>query len=125
MRIVVARTAFLLLLVVSLVMFLMPAPEPSPATPDDKLVHALTFAALALSGLWARVPPVPLGLGLLGYAVLTETLQALLPIERHGDALDALADAVGVVVVLGAALLLARRRHRDVMRSGSNSDHLV
>ncbi len=125
MRIVVARTAFLLLLVVSLVMFLMPAPEPSPATPDDKVVHALTFATLALSGLWARVPLVPLGLGLLGYAVLTETLQATLPIDRHGDPLDAAADAVGVLVVLGAALLVTRLRRRDVTRSGSNSDHLV
>ena len=125
MRLVVARTAFLLLLVVSLVMFLAPAPESSPAAPDDKLVHALTFATLAVSGLWARVPVVPLGLGLLGYAVLTETLQALLPIERHGDALDAAADAVGVVLVLGAALLVASRRRRDVIRSGSSSDHLV
>ena len=125
MSLVVARTAFLLLLVVSLVMFLAPAPESSPAAPDDKLVHALTFATLAVSGLWARVPVVPLGLGLLGYAVLTETLQALLPIERHGDALDAAADAVGVVLVLGAALLVARRRRRDVIRSGSSSDHLV
>jgi hypothetical protein len=124
-RIVVARTAFLLLLVVSLVMFLAPAPESSPATPDDKVVHALTFATLALSGLWARVPLVPLGLGLLGYAVLTETLQAVLPIERHGDALDALADAVGVVLVVGVALLVARRRRRDVMRSGRTSDPLV
>ena len=125
MSLVVARTAFLLLLVVSLVMFLAPAPESSPAAPDDKLVHALTFATLAVSGLWARVPVVPLGLGLLGYAVLTETLQALLPIERHGDALDAAADAVGVVLVLGAALLVASRRRRDVIRSGSSSDHLV
>ena len=125
MSLVVARTAFLLLLVVSLVMFLAPAPESSPAAPDDKLVHALTFATLAVSGLWARVPVVPLGLGLLGYAVLTETLQALLHIERHGDALDAAADAVGVVLVLGAALLVARRRRRDVIRSGSSSDHLV
>jgi hypothetical protein len=124
-RIVVARTAFLLLLVVSLVMFLAPAPESSPATPDDKVVHALTFATLAMSGLWARVPLVPLGLGLLGYAVLTETLQALLPIERHGDALDAVADAVGVLLVIGAALVISRRRRRDLILSGSDSDRLV
>jgi VanZ family protein len=124
-RSVVARTAFLLLLVVSLVMFLAPAPESSPAAPDDKLVHALTFATLALSGLWARVPLVPLGLGLLGYAVLTEVLQAVLPIERHGDVRDAVADAIGVVVVLAVAWAVSWWRRRDVMRCGGSSDQLV
>jgi len=45
--------------------------------------------------------------GLFGYAVLTEILQATLPIQRDGDWHDVLADTVGTLLVL---LLGARTR---------------
>jgi len=73
----------------------------SPSTPSegglhglDKAVHALLFCALAAStrwrwgrGLWAVI----------GYAVLSEVLQATLPIHRDGDVFDALADSAGAL----------------------------
>ena len=82
----------------------------SPSTPDehrfpgaDKLVHAGLFALLAVS------TRLRFGRGLalvLAYGVLSEVLQAVLPIGRDGGAADALADAVGASV----GWLAARRR---------------
>jgi hypothetical protein len=69
----------------------------------DKAVHAAGFAALAFA--WRRAGG---GLGavlVLGalLAGATEALQALLPIQRHGDPIDAAFDLAG----LAAGCLLA------------------
>lgn len=107
---VLRRTVFLLLLAASLYAFL------SPATPDggpegsDKVVHALIFATLTLTGGWAGLRPLPLAAGLAAYAVSTELLQATLPLGRHGDPLDMLADLVGVGLGLAVAAGLRRAR---------------
>lgn len=97
------------LLVLSLFAFFLPGsslPEGPPVS--DKLEHAAIFFALAVSGRFAGFRTKPLLLGLLGYAVASELLQALLPIRRHGDVRDVLADAVGVLAGLAfVALLLA------------------
>ena len=77
-----ARSVFAGLLGISLVMFLPPGDDVSAAAPNDKLVHGLTFVALAVAGRWAGIRPVRLGLGLAAYAVVTEILQAVLPIDR-------------------------------------------
>lgn len=60
---------------------------------------------MALTGRFTAMPRVALTAGLLAYAVGSEVLQGLLPLGRTADPLDALTDALGVV--LGIAL--ARR----------------
>ncbi|ASO21388.1 hypothetical protein FHR81_002359 [Actinoalloteichus hoggarensis] len=100
---------FPLALVISLVVFFMPAsgvPSAPPGT--DKLVHAAVFAALAATGLGAGVARLPLFLGLAGYAGLTEVLQAVLPLGRSGDPWDVLADLVGLALGWGLLRLGGR-----------------
>ena len=96
----VRRTVFAILLGVSLVLFLTPGDDVPQGGPDDKVVHLLTFVALAACGRWAGVPWVVLGIGLAAYAAVTEILQAVLPIDRDGDVHDVLADVTGVVLGL-------------------------
>jgi hypothetical protein len=108
-----ARSVFAGLLLVSLVMFLLPGEDLSPNAPNDKVTHLLTFTVLALSGRWATVPVLPLLVGLTAYAAATEVLQALLPINRHGDVWDLLADVAGVLLGLAVTWAVARSRSRD------------
>jgi len=103
-----ARTVFALLLGISLAMFLTPGPDVPQGGPNDKLTHLLIFVALAVSGRWAAVPPVTLGIGLAAYAGLTEVLQAVLPIQRDGDVRDVLADMTGVALGLFLAWVVVR-----------------
>ena len=107
MRPQLARTVFALLLGISLAMFLTPG-EDVPQSPDDKLVHLLTFVALAVAGRWAGVPWVALGVGLAAYAGVTEILQAVLPIDRHGDVRDVLADVTGLALGLFLSWIAVR-----------------
>jgi len=102
------RGVFALSLGVSLAMFLTPGGEVSANAPNDKLVHLLTFATLAITGRWAGVTPLRLGVGLVLYAALTEVLQSLLPIDRRGDVRDLAADVAGVL--LGLFLSRVARR---------------
>ena len=110
------RSVFAGLLGISLVMFLLPGDDLSSSAPNDKLVHGLTFVALAVAGSWAGVRPVRLGLGLAAYAVATEVLQAVLPIGRHGDVRDLLADAMGIVLGLLLSWLAVRVAQRSRAR---------
>jgi VanZ family protein len=103
-----ARTVFALLLGISLALFLTPGDDVPQNGPDDKVTHAFIFMVLAVAGRWARVPPLTLGLGLVLYAGLTEVLQATLPIDRHGDVRDLLADATGVLLGLFLSWVAAR-----------------
>jgi VanZ family protein len=100
------------LLLVTTVMLLVPHDEASAGAVDDKVGHLLAFAVLALVGRWARVPTLPLLLGLAAYAGATELLQAVLPFNRHGDLRDVLADLVGLLVgtlvAMTVSLVLAR-----------------
>ena len=53
------------LVAVSLVVLFIPASDTPQLLPGlDKVVHLVLFAALALSGRWAGLPPMPLGIGL-------------------------------------------------------------
>lgn len=100
------RIVFALALCVTTYLFLTPLEHVPPGPVNsDKVVHALLFVGLALLGRHARLPAVPLGLGLVAYAIGTEVLQHLLPIHRHGDVLDVLADATGIAVGLLASRL--------------------
>jgi hypothetical protein len=103
-----ARTVFALLLGISLAMFLTQGDDVPRGGPDDKVVHALIFVALAVAGRWAQVPWLALGIGLAAYAAVTEILQATLPIKRDGNVPDFLADTVGIGVGLLLALIAMR-----------------
>lgn len=73
----------------------------SPTTPSDggiygldKIVHVGLFAALAVTTRLRFGRGLPL---VLGYAVLSEALQAVLPLGRSGGVLDAWADIAGAL----------------------------
>ena len=51
---------------------------------------------------------MPLALGLAAYGVVTEVLQAVLPIERDGSLLDLGADVGGIVIGLGLSRMATR-----------------
>jgi VanZ family protein len=79
--------------------FFTPGPDLPPTLGIwDKLGHALTFGVLALTGAYAGIWLRRLLPLLFGYAVLSEILQALLPIQRDGDWHDVLSDCIGLVV---------------------------
>ena len=75
----------------------------------DLLVHVAVFAAVALTACWAGVGARTAGLVLALEALVSEGVQALWLPGRTGDVTDLLADAVGTVVGLWAAAVLARR----------------
>ena len=97
----VPRAAFALALLVSAVVLFLPASGvPTAPAGTDKLVHLLVFAALAVTGRWAAVGPVPLGLGLLVYAGLSEVVQGTAPLGRSASLADGAFDAMGVALGL-------------------------
>ncbi|HSP38734.1 MAG TPA: VanZ family protein [Frankiaceae bacterium] len=90
--------AFLVALVASAVLLFAPStPNESTFSGSDKVVHFLIFATLAALGRRARLPVLPLVIGLVGYAVGSELVQSLEP-HRDGTPTDALADVLGVAV---------------------------
>jgi VanZ family protein len=95
---------------------------PDPAGPDsgvpgaDKVVHAVLFALLAATArlrLGARRWVLA---AVLGYAVLSEVVQAVALPDRSGDGLDVVADVAGA---LAAWALLSRRAGRPAAPEGS------
>jgi VanZ family protein len=93
------RTPFALVVLLSLWMLFSPG-STVPAGPpySDKVVHALLFAALALTGLRAGLRLPLLLVGLTAYAGASEVLQSVLPIHRDGDVADAAVDLLGVAI---------------------------
>ena len=83
----------------------------------DKVIHVLLFAGLGF--LWLRAYPhravTVLLLGI-AFGLFSEVYQHLMPIERSFSLLDALADAVGIM--LAGAVWWAMRRHRTAGESG-------
>ena len=95
----------------SLVVLFTPGPETPSVHPGvDKLIHAAMFAVLAVTGRRAGVPVGRLACGLVAYAAVSEVFQAVLPIGRDGEVLDAVADSAGVVAALVAARGVRSRR---------------
>ncbi len=79
----------------------------SPVVGIDKVAHLVLFGGVLAVGAWAGVAVRPLALALLVNAVLSELAQYLWLARRSGDVWDAVADALGVLVVW---LVLRRRR---------------
>lgn len=107
-------TPFWGVFVLSLFSFFTPGPDLPPA-PDisDKIEHAAIFAVLALTGRLAGFGVRRLLAALAAYAVVSEVLQAVLPIQRDGDWHDVVADLTGTVLALLLLLLLTRLRARS------------
>lgn len=99
---------------VALVALLLPGeivPETS-ALSADKVVHVGLFALFG--GLWLYAYPQALARVFVAgvvFGVLTEVLQGALPIGRSADPWDIVANLVGLVLGMGAAVL-ARRIQR-------------
>ena len=104
------RALFLAALAGNLVVLYAPHP---PATPGagagaDKVVHAVVFAVLVLTGLRAGLRAAWFVPVVLAHALTSEIVQEVLLPERQGDPWDALADVVGTA--LGVAAHRWRRR---------------
>lgn len=100
--------------VVSLVVLFTPASGvPSGFEHSDKIIHFVLFAALAYTSRLAGFGWVRTAVWVLGFAVLSEILQANLPLGRSGSAADALADAAGVAIGLGVASRVLPQRVRN------------
>ncbi|GGF42360.1 hypothetical protein GCM10011519_15260 [Marmoricola endophyticus] len=103
------RTAFSVLFAASAYAFLSPqAQVPGDVPVSDKLVHAVLFVLLAVTGVRAGLSWRAVLVALLAWAVVSEVLQAVLPIGRDGNVADAVADAAGVLV--GLAIVVGLRQ---------------
>ena len=90
-------------------------PSPPSTLPLDKFVHVALFAGFGLLWMGALRPALRrrsawvAGAGLL-FAVATEAGQHVLPFGRAASGLDALADAAGLALGVGAFSLASRWR---------------
>ena len=108
-----SRGAFAVAVLVSLAVLFAPADGVPFAPPGvDKVVHAVLFATLALTGRWAGLRRRPLSVLLVLYAGLSEVVQAVTPLQRSASVGDLLADVVGVLTGLQLATLVERRAAR-------------
>ena len=107
---VLPAVAFGLALLVSVAVLFTPASGVPTAPPGtDKVVHLLVFAALASTGRWAGVARLPLAVGLVGYAAVSEVVQGTTSLGRSASVADVLADLAGVGLGLLAWEWSARR----------------
>jgi len=111
------RALLALLLIAITYLALVPDPPRGVSTGWDKSNHALAFASLAFTCVWAFWPRprqwLWLAAALLAYGGAIEIVQSYLP-PRTGDWFDLLADGVGIAIGLAIAMpftvVLARRR---------------
>jgi VanZ family protein len=102
------RWLLALAMLVLLVLSLAPLSADLPSTGWDKGNHALGFAVLGLLGQWAWPGRTAIVLTtLLAYGGLIELLQSFTP-DRSAEAVDLLADWVGLLLGAGLAFLLER-----------------
>jgi len=105
----IVRLLFIAALIAVFWLALMPAPELAKLVSwQDKIEHAVLFAALALMAIagWPRHPG-RIAVSLLLYGAAMEVAQSQTG-YRFGDPYDWLADAVGLLVLVPFAL---RRTH--------------
>ena len=104
-----SRGALAVSVLVSLAVLFAPGDDVPSAPPGvDKLVHLAVFAALAVTGRWAGVRAPVLAVLLAAYALLSEVVQAVTPLQRSGSLADGLADVLGIGLGLLAWAGLAR-----------------
>lgn len=90
--------------VVALIVLFTPASGvPSGFQHSDKIIHFILFAALTYTSRVAEIGWARTALWVSAFAVLSEFLQAVLPLGRSGSVADVLADSAGVAVGLVAA----------------------
>ena len=108
-----SRGAFAVAVLVSLAVLVAPASDVPSAPPGvDKIVHVGLFLVLELTGRWAGIRQSLLGAALVGYAVVSELVQGLTPLNRSMTVGDWLADVAGIVAGLALWALILRRRAR-------------
>lgn len=102
-----AGAAFVLVAVLSLYVLFWPDPEGSGLRVPgaDKVVHAVLFGLLAGTARLRFGPAGQVLAAVLGYAAVSEVVQAVLLRGRSGDLLDLVADVAGAL----AGWLLAGR----------------
>jgi len=112
------RVVLAVTVVVQLVVLYAPrAPAVSSVPGLDKLVHAAVFGAVAWAATRCGVARWVVAVVLVAHAALSEVLQHTLLAHRSGDAVDALADTVGVGLGLLVATVLPARRPGRVRRA--------
>ncbi|GAB3563938.1 hypothetical protein GCM10027578_08560 [Spirosoma luteolum] len=81
---------------------------PTVFSASDKLTHVFIFAVFG--GLWYLngYKAWRVLLAGIGYGILIEIWQGIMPINRSFDLYDALADSIGTAAGIGVAMLLAR-----------------
>ena len=87
------------MLLASLYVLLWPSPAGGGLGPPgaDKVVHALLFAALAGTAVTRFGAGRQVLAAVVGYAAVSEVVQALLLARRSGDLLDLVADVLGAL----------------------------
>lgn len=103
------RLVFSVAVIVVFILTMIPLSDvPTIVSYQDKVEHAVAFFGLMLLG-WAGWPnrTLRLALGLVAYGLLIELCQHFFTVNRFGEALDWLADSVGVAL---AWWLVSRQR---------------
>jgi hypothetical protein len=109
------RLAFALALVLNVVILYLPVAIGPPSSLPflDKVVHATSFALIAVTGCLAGVPLKVLITLIVGESVVSEVVQGTVSVlHRDGDWADAVADLVGGALGIGGFLLWRSRRER-------------
>jgi VanZ family protein len=118
-----AHWVFAAAMVLNLAILFNPGSPGDPATfvpHRDKIVHFLSFAAVAWSGRRVGIGSLVLGAALVAHAVESELVQHFLLPRRSGDPFDALADVLGATAGLALAAVFARGpAHRGAPVAGS------
>ena len=109
----VARGTFAAVVLASVVVLFTPASGVPVALPGlDKVVHAVLFLCLAVSGRWAGAGRGVLGGALLVYAAVSEVVQGLGTLGRTASVADWLADVGGLLLGLLMWEMVVHRRPR-------------
>lgn len=105
-----ARLLFWSAAAFALVMACLPQAAALPGNPNDKLLHILAFAVLALLAAFAypRIRLLTILAGLSSFGAMIELVQLIPALNREADWTDWAADTLAAAAVLGCVFLLRR-----------------